>query len=33
MNTSDLTKNEEKLYIYDEAFHDEYFKLKPWEKE
>ena len=32
-NASDLTHNEEKLYIFDEALHEQYFKSKPWEKE
>ena len=30
---SDLTKNEEKLYKFDEEYQTKYFKQKPWEKE
>jgi hypothetical protein len=32
-NLSDLTKNEEKLYKFDEEYQTNYFKQKPWEKE
>lgn len=30
---TDLTKNESKLYIYDEEYNEKYFKEKPWVKE
>ena len=30
---NEIISDEQKLYVYDEAYNDKYFKERPWEKE